>query len=103
MKKKILYIFGIFILAICFVSPFFYGIFVKNTDNLPKLESVIEMGEQEAEELLKGYRKAQLEAVWAEPKVEDSVEDHWETEDGSKLIVFYNEKEKIEKCEILVR
>ena len=103
MKKKILYIFGIFILAICFVSPFLYGIFVKNTDNLPKLESVIEMGEIEAEELLKGYRKVQLEAVWSKPYVEDSAEDHWETEDGSKLIVFYNEKEKVEKCEILVR
>ena len=102
MKKKILYVLGIFVLVICFVSPFLYGIFVKNTDNLPKLESVIEMGEIEAEELLKGYRKVQLEAVWAEPKVEDSV-DHWEADDGSKLIVFYNEKEKVEKCEILVR
>ena len=90
MKKKILYIFGIFILAILFVSPFLYGIFVKNTDNLPTLTAIAEMSEVEVNSLLPGYKLNQLKSVWGEPDTREDNEVTWEIGDLTLIVNYKN-------------
>lgn len=72
----------------------------KSQDNLPSLESIAEMDEADANELLVGYRNYQLEDVWGEPDVESENTWIWGIDEYTQLQVSYNNKNKVVVCSI---
>lgn len=97
MKKKFVIVLAIIVLA---VAAWFYGYYTaKSNDNLPALDIVAEMEEEELNELLAGYRKVQLREVWQEPSESRPDEDVWRIEEKVILIVQYNDQDKVVACE----
>ena len=72
----------------------------KSQDNLPSLESIAEMDEADANELLVGYRNYQLEDVWGEPDIESENTWVWEIDEHTQLQVSCNNKDKVVVCSI---
>ena len=73
----------------------------KSNDNLPSLQSIAKMDEAEVNNLLSGYKRAQLSEVWGEPQYSSSWEDVWLLNDTDWLTVNYqNDSEKVVVCDI---
>ena len=73
----------------------------KSNDNLPSLQSIAQMDEAEANNLLSGYKRAQLLEVWGEPQYSNSLEDVWFLNTTDLLTVNYkNDNEKVVICRI---
>ena len=70
----------------------------KSDDNLHALSLVAEM--DEADELLAGYRRIQLRAVWEETAFTDTNSDIWEIDGKTTLNVSYNNQEKVVACRL---
>ncbi len=80
------------------ISAWLYGYHhQKSTDNLPTLSSVAAMKEEQASELLVGYRRVQLGYVWPEPDASSQDEDTWKV-GGVTLTVRYGEGDKVVGC-----
>lgn len=99
MKKRAAVAVGILAVIALGISVWFYAYYnQKSNDNLPSLSVIAEMEEADINELLIGYRRAQLRTVWEEPDSINSNEDIWEINERMALVVSYNNKDKVVVC-----
>ena len=69
----------------------------KSNDNLPALRAIAQMSESEVNDLLPGYKIAQLREVWGEPDSDDGSTACWEI-DGVTLVVNYKNSGVVAIC-----
>lgn len=62
----------------------------RSNDNLPTLQMTTELSTKDAENLISGYRRVQLETVWGKPTIADDKKDIWESDEGRAVIVQYD-------------
>ena len=72
MKKKVLFVLAIILVAVLCVSVWYYGYYNrKSNDNIPSKELMVfyyqNKGADYATEQLQGYKNTQLMEVWGEP------------------------------------
>lgn len=96
MKKKVLILISLFLVASLAVGLWFWYHHRKSTDDLPALASLSQMTEEEITDILAGYHLEQLHAVWGEPEgtLFGMFGEIW-TLDGEKeqyLYVYFNSK-----------
>ena len=104
MKKRATVIVGILAVIALGISVWFYAYYnQKSNDNLPSLSAIAEMEEADVNELLIGYRRAQLRTVWEEPDSINSNEDIWEINERMALVVSYNNKDNVVVCALSTR
>lgn len=78
-----------FMLIMCIVTA---GCANKNTSNIPTLEEMVTMSDEEATECLKGLSREELIAAWGEPSGVYSyglMSNYWTGYYGKKVVVFY--------------
>lgn len=104
MKKRAAVAVGILAVIALGISVWFYAYYnQKSNDNLPSLSAIAEMEEADVNELLIGYRRAQLRTVWEEPDSINSNEDIWEINERMALVVSYNSKDNVVVCALSTR
>lgn len=106
MKKKIMIVIAVLIIALGIVA-WFYGYYNrKNLDNIPSKEIMVrylqEKGEQYATEQLIGYSRDSLRYIWGEPDIMPSGlwGDGWNVDDNIGIIVFYDTDNKVESVQL---
>lgn len=104
MKKRAAVAVGILAVIALGISVWFYAYYnQKSNDNLPSLSAIAEMEEADVNELLIGYRRAQLRTVWEEPAFTGTNSDIWEINERMALVVGYNNKDKVVVCALSAR
>lgn len=107
MKKKVIFVLAIILVAVLVVSAWFYGFYNrKSNDNIPSKELMVsyyrDHGEDYAVEQLQGYKNTQLMEVWGEP--DDSLSgmrgDIWEVNDTDYLYVYYDRNDAVERVAV---
>ena len=108
MKKKVLFVFVIILVAALCASAWLYGYYNrKSNDNIPSKELMVSYyqnkGADYATEQLQGYKNTQLMEVWGEP---DSCllgmwGDIWETNNTYYLIVYYDSNGVVEQIAVM--
>lgn len=104
MKKRAAVAVGILAVIALGISVWFYAYYnQKSNDNLPSLSAIAEMEEADVNELLIGYRRAQLRTVWEEPAFTGTNSDIWEIDGKPALCVSYNSRDKVVICRLSTR
>lgn len=99
MKKKALIFGSLAVLLVVLVSVWIYGYHNrKSNDNLPALAVIAQMEEADVNRVLPGYNIEQLREVWGEPVQSSANEDVWQAEDGTILVVNYNNLGEVVVC-----
>lgn len=71
----------------------------KSNDNLPALTEIAKMSESEVNNILPGYKIAQLREVWGTPDISEASTDIWKTGDLT-LVVNYKNNGVVAICEL---
>ena len=108
MKKKVLFVLAIIMIAVLCVSVWFYGYYNrKSNDNIPSKELMISYyqnkGADYAAEQLQGYKNTQLMEVWGEPDgfLSGMWGDIWETNNTYYIIVYYDSDGVVEYVKVM--
>lgn len=68
----------------------------KSNDNLPRLTRITtDFSPEEANSLLKGYLRNQLQYMWGDPDEQQETTDTWHIDETTSLIITYNKKDKV--------
>lgn len=98
-KKKAYLLLAILILAAVIPAVWVAGYQGrKSNDNLPSLAAIGQMEEAEANGIVCGYRRIQLEDVWGQADRTEEAEDVWQLEDGRLFRVNYNDDGRAVVC-----
>lgn len=62
----------------------------KSNDNLPALTEIAKMSESEVNNILPGYKIAQLREVWGTPDISEASTDIWKTGDLTLVVNYKN-------------
>ena len=108
MKKKVLFVFVIILVAALCASAWLYGYYNrKSNDNIPSKELMVSYyqnkGADYAAEQLQGYKNAQLMEVWGEPDscLSGMWGDIWETNNTYHIIVYYDSNGVIKNVKVM--
>ena len=108
MKKKVLFVFVIILVAALCASAWLYGYYNrKSNDNIPSKELMVSYyqnkGADYATEQLQGYKNTQLMEVWGEPDgcLSGMWGDIWETNNTYYLIVYYDSNGVVEHIMVM--
>ena len=108
MKKKVLFVFVIILVAALCASAWLYGYYnLKSNDNIPSKELMISYyqnkGAHYATGQLQGYKNTQLMEVWGEPDscLSGMWGDIWETNNTYYLIVYYDSNGVVEHIMVM--
>ncbi len=73
----------------------------KSNDNLPRLTRIAtDFSPEEANTLLIGYRRNQLQYMWDDPAEQQDTIDIWHIDETTTLIITYNKKDKVVSARI---
>ena len=73
----------------------------KSNDNLPRLTRIAtDFSPEEANSLLKGYLRNQLQYMWGDPAEQQETIDIWHIDEITSLIITYNKKDKVVSARI---
>ena len=101
MKKKVKIVIIILLIVVLAVCAWFIGYHTrKSQDNLPSLESIVEMDEADINDLLVGYRNYQLDDVWEGPDIKSDNTWIWKIDEHTQLQVSCNNKDKVVVCSL---
>ena len=107
MKKKVLFVLAIILVAALCASAWYYGYYNrKSNDNIPSKELMVSYyqnkGADYATEQLQGYRNTQLMEVWGEPDsfLSGMWGDIWETNNTYYIIVYYDSNGVVEHVKV---
>ena len=101
MKKKVKIVIIILLIVVLAVCAWFIGYHTrKSQDNLPSLESIVEMDEADINDLLVGYRNYQLDDVWEDPDIKSENTWIWKIDEHTQLQVSCNNKDKVVVCSL---
>ena len=108
MKKKVLFVFVIILVAALCASAWLYGYYNrKSNDNIPSKELMVSYyqnkGADYATGQLQGYKNTQLMEVWGEPDscLSGMCGDIWETNNTYYLIVYYDSNGVVEHIMVM--
>ena len=108
MKKKVLFIFVIILVAALCASAWLYGYYNrKSNDNIPSKELIVSYyqnkGADYAAEQLRGYKNTQLMEVWGESDscLSGMWGDIWETNNTYYIIVYYDSNGVVEHIMVM--
>ena len=108
MKKKVLFVFVIILVAALCASAWLSGYYNrKSNDNIPSKELMVfyyqNKGADYATEQLQGYKNTQLMEVWGEPDscLSGMWGDIWETNNTYYLIVYYDSNGVVEHIMVM--
>ena len=108
MKKKVLFVLAIILVAALCASAWYYGYYNrKSNDNIPSKELMVSYyqnkGADYAAEQLQGYKNTQLMEVWGEPDsfLSGMWGDIWETNNTYYIIVYYDSNGVIKNVKVM--
>ena len=108
MKKKVLFVFAIILVAVLCASVWLYGYYNrKSNDNIPSKELMVSYYQNKgvvyATEQLQGYKNTQLMEVWGEPDscLSGMWGDIWKTNNTYYIIVYYDRNGVVEHVTVM--
>ena len=108
MKKKVLFVFVIILVAALCASAWLYGYYNrKSNDNIPSKELMVSYyqnkGADYATEQLQGYKNTQLMEVWGEPDnfLSGMWGDIWKTNNTYCIIDYYDRNGVVEHVTVM--
>ena len=91
MKKKLMTALIVIAVAVGAIFAWRVGYSMrKSNDNLPALTAIAEMSESEINNILPGYKSAQLREVWGEPDRSEDSADCWKTGNITLVVNYKN-------------
>lgn len=108
MKKKVLFVLAIILVAVLCVSVWCYGYYNrKSNDNIPSKELIVSYYQNKGvvytTEQLQGYKNTQLMEVWGEPDnfLSGMWGDIWKTNNTYCIIVYYDRNGVVEHVTVM--